>query len=523
MPDSHQKRGPKTPGGRTGALVSWAVIAAIVAFLAAANAGLFDRGVQSQEEPAGKSAELLEPAPGTEPGIELGTNEPEEAQPEPRPELKPEAPGPASEESTAEAEEIAGADARSTGSAMFEMVARSVVGAPSEGRAESMKNIDLVAQTDADRLRLAILTGYVNNTADGLRRLDELSKRKDVSADLLSDIATLRTLYTEGESGVSAENAARMAERHPWFWHLAKASTTEPGSEARLALERDAKITYRITSGFILALLLLFVASLGLFISAIVLIALGKVRTAYLPPAPGGSAYLETFAAFLVAFTALSLGLDFAAAYGPESVRRLAEPAMNVLRWVLLGVASWPLLRGATWRELRAAIGWTTPRGFFREVGCGLAGYVAALPLIGMGILVTLGLVALEKLVRHEDIAMPSHPLPEMIARAGPVETVLLVILATLWAPIVEETFFRGALYHHLRGRLHWALAALASGAIFAGIHPQGILAIPPLLTIAMVLAMLREWRGSLVASMTAHCLNNGIITLLLLLTLKIQ
>lgn len=522
MADPDKKRGPRTPGGRTGALISWAVIAAIVALLAAANAGLLHRGEPSQQEPADKSAELLQAPPGTEPGVTLGTDEPDQARPQPGPELKAEAPRPPPEP-TAGTEDRPDADAETTGGAMLEMVARSVVGAPLKDRVESMRQIDLVAQSDADRLRLAILTGYVKNPTDAIERLDELSGQKDLSADLAADITTLRALYAEGESGVSAESAARMAERHQWFWELAKASTTGPDSQARLAIEREARITYRITSGFILGLLLLFVASLGLFITAIVLVAMGKVRAAYIPPAPGGSAYLETFAAFLIAFTALSFGIEFAAAYGPESVSRLAEPAMNVLRWVLLGAACWPLLRGATWRELRASIGWTTPRGFFREVGCGLAGYVASLPLIGIGIAITLGLVALESYLRDDQVALPSHPLPEMIARAGPVETVLLVILATLWAPIVEETFFRGALYHHLRGRLHWVLAALVSAAMFAGIHPQGILAIPALMTIAMVLAMLREWRGSLVASMTAHFLNNGIITLLLLLSLKVQ
>jgi membrane protease YdiL (CAAX protease family) len=51
---------------------------------------------------------------------------------------------------------------------------------------------------------------------------------------------------------------------------------------------------------------------------------------------------------------------------------------------------------------------------------------------------------------------------------------------------------------------------------IFAAIHPQGWVAIPVLGGIAMMLAGLREWRGSLIASMTAHAINNGVAVLML-------
>jgi len=64
-------------------------------------------------------------------------------------------------------------------------------------------------------------------------------------------------------------------------------------------------------------------------------------------------------------------------------------------------------------------------------------------------------------------------------------------------------------LFHHLRGRWAWAPSAAVVAVIFAAIHPQGWVAVPVLASIALALAALREWRGSIIASMTAHAFNN--------------
>jgi len=52
-------------------------------------------------------------------------------------------------------------------------------------------------------------------------------------------------------------------------------------------------------------------------------------------------------------------------------------------------------------------------------------------------------------------------------------------------------------------------------------VHPQGWIAVPALSAIAMVLAALREWRGSLIAPMAAHALSNFIVLTLALLLLR--
>jgi membrane protease YdiL (CAAX protease family) len=71
-----------------------------------------------------------------------------------------------------------------------------------------------------------------------------------------------------------------------------------------------------------------------------------------------------------------------------------------------------------------------------------------------------------------------------------------------------------------VRARLPFIVAALLVAFIFAVIHPQGLAAVPALMGIAIVLAALREWRGSIVAPVVAHAINNGLILILLVLAI---
>ena len=135
----------------------------------------------------------------------------------------------------------------------------------------------------------------------------------------------------------------------------------------------------------------------------------------------------------------------------------------------------------------------------------GVTGYVAGLPVMAVAIGVT------QLLSKWADV-QPMHPIAaEFNDSLTMWAAVKLFVTASILAPVVEEILFRGALYGHVRRRWRPWLSAGVVAFIFAAIHPQGWAAIPILATIAVVLATLREWRGSLVASMTAHGLNNTI------------
>ena len=46
--------------------------------------------------------------------------------------------------------------------------------------------------------------------------------------------------------------------------------------------------------------------------------------------------------------------------------------------------------------------------------------------------------------------------------------------------------------------------------------HPQGILAVPGLMALALGFSLMREWRGTLLPSMIAHGINNGLLMLVM-------
>ena len=145
-----------------------------------------------------------------------------------------------------------------------------------------------------------------------------------------------------------------------------------------------------------------------------------------------------------------------------------------------------------------------------RELAAGISGYLAGLPLVLVGMVITYLLAR----ITGSD---PSHPAEEQTAIASTWwEAIILFTLLTVWAPIVEETFFRGLLYHHLREHTPAIVAAIISGFLFAAIHPQGCVAIPVLMALGFNFALIREWRGSIIAPAAAHALHNGMIACLL-------
>ncbi len=78
---------------------------------------------------------------------------------------------------------------------------------------------------------------------------------------------------------------------------------------------------------------------------------------------------------------------------------------------------------------------------------------------------------------------------------------------------------FRGVLYRHLRdatggaGRvLSVVLSAAPSALVFAIIHPQGWVAVPALMALAVSFSLAREWRGTLIPCMIVHGISNGVV-----------
>ena len=255
-----------------------------------------------------------------------------------------------------------------------------------------------------------------------------------------------------------------------------------------------------------------------------VLVAIGRVQMRFRRAIPDAGIYAETFAVWMILFVGLQVVVGLAMGSEPNLAASL------VLFFVSLVALAWPVFRGIPFGDMRREIGWTTGRGVFVEIGAGLASYAMTLPLLAVGLGMTLVLMGISGALSGEAAepfdpqGYPAHPIVELVSGPGWTQRVLLILVASVAAPIVEETMFRGVLYRTLRnvgGYWPRALSVIVSigfvSLIFAAVHPQGLVAIPALGALAAGMALAREWRDSLIAPMVLHATSNGIVMTLLM------
>jgi membrane protease YdiL (CAAX protease family) len=366
-----------------------------------------------------------------------------------------------------------------------------------------------------DQTRQAILAVEVAPPAQATTHHDTLRTALDerrasgASDDAIADAELVLRIYEQRYTPTAAERDG-LVDRHGWFGEVAATYNNPASDPARKAPRRSAMhMVVGLLSLYGTAILAAIVGFVLLVVMT-VLLSIGKMRTA-LPTGPAShpTAYLEAAAVFLVLFIGLQLVLGI--------VQYLTGINLMLVMLLLVPAALlWPMVVGVRWPDFRRDMGMHRGRGFFREVGAGLAGYVAGLPVIAVGMGITIVITMMTD-------ASPDHPMQYEVMEGGVWVLVLMVGSAVVWAPLVEESVFRAAFYRHLRqvrGVSGWLLATVVSSFVFAAIHPQGFAGIPALMSIAFVLAGLREWRGSLIPCITAHAVHNTMVTLMLLIVL---
>lgn len=224
-----------------------------------------------------------------------------------------------------------------------------------------------------------------------------------------------------------------------------------------------------------------------------------------------GAIYLEAFAVYLV-IDVLFLALSFVVPFSP------LVSGIGLFIASLLA-AFWPFLRGVSWTNFREMIGLTSGKGIFKEIFAGIYGYILIIPLMIFGILLSLGMSEIWELFGNE-VQQASHPAALNVAFGGWFERILMLLLAAVFAPFFEEILFRGTFFGFLRTRYNFLISALVMSFIFAILHPQGFMAVPVLMGLSIGFAAIREARGSLIASMTAHAIHNGTLMISLMLIL---
>ena len=268
----------------------------------------------------------------------------------------------------------------------------------------------------------------------------------------------------------------------------------------------------------------------GMAMLVVFLVAAATGRTAGIARQAGdwNHVYAEVFAAWLASYLLLSRVPSWAfgwwKAFGgatpSQDVQLLASVAATVVA-AAVGLW-WGTVRGLPLRTLLDGIG--LRRFAAMDLVWGVVTWSMGIVLLVVGIAMAFLLSAL-----FGDGGMQaSHPIQQLVQDSGGLGLLLTYALACVSAPLFEEIFFRGAMYRNLRiGLGRWgalgsaAASMLVSSVIFAAIHPQGLVFIPVLAGLALAFCIMREWRGSINASIVAHAINNGVILTLNVLMMR--
>jgi membrane protease YdiL (CAAX protease family) len=251
------------------------------------------------------------------------------------------------------------------------------------------------------------------------------------------------------------------------------------------------------------------VLGVGLLVGAFVNWRRGRFRPMPASFRAGSAPLLEAFVLYLFLYVTPILLQKAGVPIGPRD-RSTALFLALLFSMDLLSLVAVAYL----WRRLRASglglaeVGAHT-RDWGRNIGFGIAAYIASLPLVW-------GSAYLSQWLGRRffpEVEPPFHPIQAITAAApgGWVRFAILAVVA-VGAPLLEEFFFRGLLYGALRRRFGIAVGVLASAAVFSLLHPQLPLGFLPIFVLGAVFAAVYEWRQSLVPGMVMHALNNGFV-----------
>jgi membrane protease YdiL (CAAX protease family) len=315
-------------------------------------------------------------------------------------------------------------------------------------------------------------------------------------------------------TAISAEDAKFLKANLDWYGEL-MISTVSPDPAFEGALEKSQLLLMAslFTFGFIVL-----IAGLGGFVW-LVIVAVRWTANTLANPLRQPSILQESlpwiFAGWFIAVILIAVAVGLFGSRAERLSGGLALAMQIGAMFLPLIAIALPMRSGKSWHQIRLDIGLHCGAGFFRELFYGVTVYATAIPIVIVGAVFAL----LLSLIFPQELAQASHPIQKALAEGDTSQRVLLLFIAAVAAPIVEEIMFRGVLFVHLRdlsrrwGRfLSFLFSAMGSSLIFAAIHPQGIIFIPILGALAVAFCLAREMRGSLISCMVAHGINNALV-----------
>ncbi|MEO1130360.1 MAG: type II CAAX endopeptidase family protein [Planctomycetota bacterium] len=370
----------------------------------------------------------------------------------------------------------------------------------------------------ATYVRVSMLRMEVGDIDAARSDLELLAASDTLPATLPQDVQTIRDILAGGADAVPSDRRDLLVEHHGWPGRVAIAFGVSDTDPARQRIESDGGRAFGVLVVVGFGAIIAFAAGLLLFVLGSILFFTGRITPVHarLRPDPTSAVSriaLETFVLFIFCFALFKI-LGTGLAMTPVGASPAFGIVIYIAQWMLALTMLWPLARGMRMRDIAPAFALGRGRGVIHETVMGFLAYLAGLPIFVGAVLFMLVLVWVTGI-------SPSHPVTDRAGGAGVLDALLLLSMVALWAPIVEEMVFRGALLHHTQ---HWAGAigaSLITGFIFAAIHPQGFVAIPPLMALGFNFALMRIWRGSLIAPMVAHAIHNSVLVTMLLLLLS--
>jgi membrane protease YdiL (CAAX protease family) len=252
----------------------------------------------------------------------------------------------------------------------------------------------------------------------------------------------------------------------------------------------------------------------GLFVGGFVLVTYivfrmaGRMRPEGHPAGVLNAEQAESFAGrtALVLIAYIASGVFAALAFRPvltpqatSLIAGLLTASFALFALKPLGVAGGPSVRilGFDRRRLLGDIGW------------GIGAFMANIPLVFCCALATQNLFS--------GLPPAEHPISNDLQRnLGVPEMAMILIAASLLAPVFEEICFRGMMTPAMEKLFGGpGMGIFASSLIFAAIHPTGIPAWPALAMIGAMAAYITYQRGSLIPAIVFHGVHNGALLIL--------
>ncbi|HBR95319.1 MAG TPA: hypothetical protein DEA90_14250 [Opitutae bacterium] len=144
--------------------------------------------------------------------------------------------------------------------------------------------------------------------------------------------------------------------------------------------------------------------------------------------------------------------------------------------------------------------------------------FLMFLPVIWIASLVSTALLNVLEAAGVIDAFAPQELITLFQKGGDPLAIGLLVLMAVVLAPIVEEIIFRGCIYRFLKSQTTRLPAQILSGCVFSMMHAN-LMSFVPLVIVGVLLARAYEKSGNLLVPIWFHAFFNAFSLLMLLIT----